>query len=249
MNDIRVLIADDDPGMRLILRKYLERAGGFELIGEATDGRELIRMNEELSPAVIILDVEMPHLTGVECAKVIQDMNPKTILVFATAHEKYMMDAFAVYAFDYLLKPFNLDRVMKTLSMIRMRLSEENSESEKPTQIQTGGAGKKLMLRHKEGITFADTEEIILIQREERQTAIYLKGGEKLITGESLSDMEEKLPRDMFFRTHKSYIIGLNYMKSITPYGRWTYVIKMRDTDQDALITAEKLEMLETMFQ
>jgi len=249
MNNIRVLIADDDAGMRLILRKYLERAGGFELIGEATDGRELIRMNEELSPEVIILDVEMPHLTGVECAKIIQDMNPKTILVFATAHEKYMMDAFEVYAFDYLLKPFNLDRVMKTLSMIRLRLSDTGEQTEKKAGFSAIGAGKKLMLRHREGITFADTDDILLIQREERQTAIYLKEGEKLITGESLSEMEEKLPRDMFFRSHKSYIIGLKHMKSISPYGRWTYVVKMHGTNADALITAEKLEILETMFQ
>ena len=249
MEEIRVLLADDDPGMRLIMKKYMERAGGFQLVGEASDGRELIRLNDELSPEVIVLDVEMPHLTGVECARIIQDINPKTVLVFATAHEEYMMDAFQVYAFDYLLKPFNMERVMKTLSMIKLRFSKERQEKSVRTEALKTGTGKKLMLRHREGITFADTSDILLIQREERQTAIYLMGGEKLITGDSLSEIEERLPEGMFFRTHKSYIVGLNHIQSISPYGRWTYIVKLRGTECDALITAEKLEILETMYQ
>ena len=125
MDDIRILIADDDDGMRLIMRRFVEKAGGFQIVGEAKDGRELICLNEQTHPQVILLDVEMPVMTGVECARIIQDINPKTILVFATAHEKYMGDAFEVYAFDYLLKPFREQRVMKTLALIRSRLAEE----------------------------------------------------------------------------------------------------------------------------
>ena len=128
MDDIRILIADDDDGMRLIMRRFVEKAGGFQIVGEAKDGRELIRLNEQTHPQVILLDVEMPVMTGVECARIIQDINPKTILVFATAHEKYMGDAFEVYAFDYLLKPFREQRVMKTLALIRSRLAEEAEE-------------------------------------------------------------------------------------------------------------------------
>lgn len=249
MKNIRVLLADDDAGMRLIMKRFLERAGGFELIGEAKDGQELIRLNEELSPEVIVLDVEMPFLSGVECARVIQDMNPKTILVFATAHEKYMSDAFQVYAFDYLIKPFSLDRVMKTLAMIKMRLDTPAEGEIRGARVNASGPAGRLMLKHREGITFANTEDILLVQREERATAIYLKSGEKLVCGDSLSEIEERLPKEQFFRTHKSYIVGLNHIQSISPYGRWTYIVKLRGTAQDALITSEKLEMLENMFQ
>lgn len=248
MDDIRILIADDDDGMRLIMRRFVEKAGGFQIVGEAKDGRELIRLNEQTHPQVILLDVEMPVMTGVECARIIQDINPKTILVFATAHEKYMGDAFEVYAFDYLLKPFREQRVMKTLALIRSRLAEEAEERAVKPETPRNVAPRKLMLRHKEGVSFVDMEDILLIQREERSTVLYLAGGERLVTGESLSELDERLPDDMFFRTHKSYVVGLRHIDSITPYGRWTYVVKLRGTTHDALVTAERLEILQKMF-
>ena len=248
MDDIRILIADDGDGMRLIMRRFVEKAGGFQIVGEAKDGRELIRLNEQTHPQVILLDVEMPVMTGVECARIIQDINPKTILVFATAHEKYMGDAFEVYAFDYLLKPFREQRVMKTLALIRSRLAEEAEERAVKPETPRNVAPRKLMLRHKEGVSFVDMEDILLIQREERSTVLYLAGGERLVTSDSLSELDERLPDDMFFRTHKSYVVGLRHIDSITPYGRWTYVVKLRGTTHDALVTAERLEILQKMF-
>mgnify|MGYP004465703187 FL=1 len=248
MDDIRILIADDDDGMRLIMRRFVEKAGGFQIVGEAKDGRELIRLNEQTHPQVILLDVEMPVMTGVECARIIQDINPKTILVFATAHEKYMGDAFEVYAFDYLLKPFREQRVMKTLALIRSRLAEEAEERAVKPETPRNVAPRKLMLRHKEGVSFVDMEDILLIQREERSTVLYLAGGERLVTSDSLSELDERLPDDMFFRTHKSYVVGLRHIDSITPYGRWTYVVKLRGTTHDALVTAERLEIMQKMF-
>lgn len=248
MDDIRILIADDDDGMRLIMRRFVEKAGGFQIVGEAKDGRELIRLNEQTHPQVILLDVEMPVMTGVECARIIQDINPKTILVFATAHEKYMGDAFEVYAFDYLLKPFREQRVMKTLALIRSRLAEEAEERAVKPETPRNVAPRKLMLRHKEGVSFVDMEDILLIQREERSTVLYLAGGERFVTSDSLSELDERLPDDMFFRTHKSYVVGLRHIDSITPYGRWTYVVKLRGTTHDALVTAERLEILQKMF-
>lgn len=248
MDDIRILIADDDDGMRMIMRRFAEKAGGFRIVGEAKDGRELIRLNEETHPQVILLDVEMPVMTGVECARIIQDINPKTILVFATAHEKYMGDAFEVYAFDYLLKPFREQRVMKTLALIRSRLAEETEERTVKPETPRSAMPRKLMLRHKEGVSFVDMEDILLIQREERSTVLYLAGGERLVTSDSLSELDERLPDDMFFRTHKSYVVGLRHIDSITPYGRWTYVVKLRGTAHDALVTSERLDILQKMF-
>ena len=248
MDDIRILIADDDDGMRMIMRRFVEKAGGFQIVGEAKDGRELIRLNEQTHPQVILLDVEMPVMTGVECARIIQDINPKTILVFATAHEKYLGDALEVYAFDYLLKPFREQRVMKTLALIRSRLAEEAEERAVKPETPRNVAPRKLMLRHKEGVSFVDMEDILLIQREERSTVLYLAGGERLVTSDSLSELDERLPDDMFFRTHKSYVVGLRHIDSITPYGRWTYVVKLRGTTHDALVTAERLEILQKMF-
>ena len=244
---IRVVIADDEPGMRLIERKMIARVEGFELVGEAENGDDLMRLVEEMHPQVVFLDVEMPGKTGVECGRLIQDMDPAIVMIFATAHDEYMGDAFSVYAFDYLIKPFRVERVIQTLERARDRLRGMR-EAPLPAVRRPSPAVGRLMLRHREGVSFIGMRDIILVQREERSTVIYAEGGARFVTSGSLGDMEAKLDPSVFFRCHKSYIINLNRITSITPYGRWTYVVKLEGTDQDALITHEKYEELEKMF-
>jgi two-component system LytT family response regulator len=189
----------------------------------------------------------MPGMTGIECAKVIQDRNPRTILIFATAHEQYMRSAFEVYAFDYLVKPFKVERALNTLSRIRDILTARNEKTEPVRPAQTAASGR-LMLKHREGLSFVDIPSILLIQREERSSVLYLADGSRYVSSDSLGDFEQRLPENLFFRSHKSYIINLNHIDSISPYGRWTYIVKLRGTDRDALITHERFEELEKLF-
>ena len=229
------------------MRKLAERAEGYELVGEAEDGNRLLELYEETRPDVVLMDVEMPGMTGIECAKVIQDRNPRTVLVFATAHEQYMRSAFEVYAFDYLVKPFKLERALNTLALIRERLTAQSSKPEPVRPLQTAASGR-LMLKHRDGLSFIDIPSILLIQREERSSVLYLADGGRYVTSDSLSELEQRLPESMFFRSHKSYIINLSHIDSISPYGRWTYIVKLRGTDRDALITHERFEDLQNLF-
>jgi two-component system LytT family response regulator len=105
----------------------------------------------------------------------------------------------------------------------------------------------KLMIRNRDGITLVDMEEILLIQREDRSTVI-CTAQDRLVTSESLSELEEKLDRSLFFRCHKSYIINLGAVSKIYPYGRWTYIVKLKGIEKDALMTHEKYEELEKLF-
>lgn len=249
--EIRVVIADDEEGMRMILRKMIARAEGFTLCAEADSGQRMLELVETHRPQVCFLDVEMPGMTGLECARAIQDMDPRTIIVFATAHDDYMAQAFEVYAFDYMVKPFKLERVMKTLERIRQvitsRATPEKIEHIQQPVRQSAASGR-LMLHHKEGVNFINQEDILLVQRENRSTVLYAKEGRRFETSEALGDVEARLDPKIFFRCHKSYIINLNVIDSITPYGRWTYVVHLMGTAQDALITHEKYEELERMF-
>ena len=250
MEKIRVVIADDNEAMRMIERKMIARVEGFELVGEACDGLECIRLVEQLHPQIVFLDVEMPGKTGVKAARVIQDLDPAIILIFATAHDQYMGDAFEVYAFDYLIKPFRVERVLQTLERARDRLRPDRDEEEKlplPAAPRRKAADR-LMLHHREGVSFVNTGDIVLVQREDRATVIYTRDGGRYVTGDSLAETEARLDPSVFFRCHKSYIINLNFISNITPYGRWTYIVRLKDISQDALITHEKYEELEKLF-
>ena len=98
------------------------------LIGEAVDRRQLIQMAEELKPEVVFLDVDMPEFNGVEAAREIFDINPKIFFIFATAYNCYTQEAVEVYAFDYLVKPFNLERIRWTIKRIQA-LKANNKQS------------------------------------------------------------------------------------------------------------------------
>lgn len=246
-NNFTVLICDDEPGMRLILRKKIEKTDGFTLIGEAVNGEEAITRFQELHPQVVFMDVDMPHRNGIDCARAIQDMNPAAIIIFATAHEEYRQEAFEVYAFDYLVKPFNLERLEQTLDRIRST-RQPSAPKAVPRPAEIRQVQGRLMLKHKDGVAFIDQQNILLVQREERSTVIYTDDGQRYVLSESLSETEARLDPDTFFRCHKSYIINLRRIRNITPYGRWTYVVQLENTDRDALITYQKYEELEQRF-
>ncbi len=248
MEPITILIADDDAGMRLVMRRLVERAEDYRLVGEVTDGAQLLEAYDAQRPEVVLMDVEMPVMTGIECARAIQDRNPRTVLVFATAHEEYMKSAFEVYAFDYLVKPFRMERALQTLARIRDRLRAPVAQlamSRPPVADTVPG---RIMLRHREGVSFLDLREIAMVMRENRSTVILMRDGARYTVNDGMADLDERLPDDLFFRTHKSYIVNLNLIESIQPYGRSTYIVKLKGLKDDALITHDRFEALHATF-
>jgi two-component system LytT family response regulator len=243
---LKVLIADDDIDIRMVLKKITARMAGFEFIGEAGDGDTAFRLAESFRPHIVFMDVEMPGIDGVECARRIASTSTNTFFIFVTAHEEYMQDAFHLYAADYLIKPFKLERVEQTLNRIQNMFCQPEALPFEKITPRSSGLGK-LLIHNKEGISLVDLQEIILIQREERNTAIYT-ADQRYLTAETLSELEERLDKTTFFRSHKSYIINLTMVRQIYPYGRWTYLIKLKNTQKDALITHERYEDLKTLF-
>lgn len=243
---LRVVIADDEAGMRLILKKAIEKFRGFEVIGEAEDGEAALLLFEKERPDIVFLDVEMPKVNGLECARKIFDINPKTVIIFATAHNEYMPQAFEMYAFDYMVKPFKIERIYQTLDRIHIfNANQKDLYTNKDIKHEKGL--DKLLIKNKEGLSLVDMSDIIFVQREERSTVIYTVEGE-YTTSEGLSELEERLEKRLFIRSHKSYIVNLSMIHKVYPYGRWTYLIKLKNTSKDALLTHDKYEELKSIF-
>ena len=107
---------------------------------------------------------------------------------------------------------------------------------------------KRLMLKHRDGGNFVDTGDILLVQREERATVMYTADGKRYVIPEPLSEIMEKLPQEAFLRSHKSYIVNIEAIDSISPDGTGTYVVQLRGPAHDSLSTHEKYEELEKRF-
>jgi len=155
---IKVILIDDESGIRKLLRKIIEKNEGFEVVGESDNLKEAVSLFQAAKPEVIFLDIEMNGTSGLECAKLIADLEPKTKIIFATAHSEYMSDAFEVYAFDYLVKPFDLERVNRTLERIKsLSVSDKNNEFDKIVKYERGL--DKLLVKGRESTSFVDIKE------------------------------------------------------------------------------------------
>jgi len=242
------MLVEDEEGIRKLLNKIIEKKPDFEVIAESDNLTDAITLFMKKKPEVVFLDIEIKGESGLECAKVIADLAPKTKIIFATAHSEYMSDAFEVYAFDYIVKPFNVDRVNHTLERIEALSEEKNQDNSHLDKIVKYEKGlEKLLVKGKESMSFVDIKDIILVQRENGSTVIYTKN-DSFSTSASLSDIEAKLDKDQFLRSHKSYIINISQIKKIEPYGRWTYVVTFKDINIDALMISEKYEEIKRRF-
>jgi len=245
---IRVAIADADEQTRMAEARLIALAEETDLVCEAADSETLLRQVEEKRPHVVLLDSNLPGVGASECARMIHDIDPSVILVF-TVSEGDTLDAVELDGFDCLAKPFVTERALETMRRVRESLRtvrEGPGEAVPPLHIRPNG--QRLMLRHKDGVAFVDQNDILLVQREDRSTVIYAEGGARYVVQETLSEMDERLSDAIFFRCHKGYIVNLNKISAMEPYGRWTYVIKLVGTRQTALITHEKFEELARMF-
>lgn len=243
---IRVMLIEDEAGMRLLLRKIIEKHPEFEVVAECEELTEAVLAFHRQKPEVVFLDIGIRGQNGIECARILTELDPKLKIIFATAHTEYMSEAFELYAFDYLVKPFDLERVKRTLNrIVEQTIPREYEPEEKILNSQL--RRDKLLVKGKESMSFIHIPDIILIQRENNATVIYTEK-DSYVTSASMAELEKKLNPEQFLRSHKSYIINLSRIRRIEPYGRWTYIVHFQGRKEDALLTAEKFEEIKRRF-
>jgi len=239
----KVMVVEDEEQIRNILKKMIERTVGFKVISTCDAFSSAITEFTRLRPDVVFMDIDLKGESGLECAKVITEIDPKVKIVFATAHSEYMANAFEIYAFDYLVKPFDLERIGKTLNRIK-----ETTPVSPVADRADSSHEEKLLIRGKEEINLIDIKDIIMIERIDGVSRIVTKD-EKYLTSQSLSSLEEKLDASRFMRCHKSYIIRVDAIKKLEVYGRWTYTVHLKDTDETALMTNQKYDEIKQRFE
>ncbi|BBB93428.1 MAG TPA: LytTR family DNA-binding domain-containing protein [Methylomusa anaerophila] len=248
---LKVIIAEDDPKMRLVLKRTLEEIPNVSIVGEAENGQQLVRMVEELAPEVIFLDVDMPVMNGIEASKEIFDIDSRIFLVFATGFQCFTQEAFEVYAFDYLVKPFNMERVRQTIHRIKELKTERKKAAlwtPEAKLVVKREESLKLKVLSNEKSTFINIPDIIVITRKERRTVIYAVGNVAVKTYESLQKLEEQLKDYRFFRCHKGFIINPDMVLEVSPWGNKTYLVKLANTKETALMTMENVKEFQKRY-
>jgi len=203
MNKITCIITDDEPFARKGLQGYVEKIGFLELKGVCEDALQLSEMLRQQPVDLLFLDIQMPHLTGIEFVKALS--NPPKV-IFTTAYEQYALQGFELDVLDYLLKPISYERFFKAAWKAHDYFASKNEKANTATPYMFAKANGKL-----EKISF---DEILFIEGMENYAAVHLTN-KKLIIHTTIKALLEKLPAGAFVQTHKSYIAAIDKVESI----------------------------------
>ncbi len=203
---MKVLVVDDEsPARQRLIRMLSEIDGPYELAGEAADGIEAVEQCRSNPIDVVLLDVEMPGMSGLEAAKEMARLQPPPAVILVTAFEQYALAAFEHKVEDYLVKPVRRERLQEALERVRVptRPQREALASEHDAHP---GRRRTLSAHYRGGLQTVPIENIIYLQAEHKYVTVRHTGGE-LLVDESLKSLEDEFP-DLFLRIHRNALVA-----------------------------------------
>ncbi len=224
---IKALIVDDEAPARSELRYLLAAHPEVNVVGEAASALEALEFARDLTYDVVFLDVEMPGLTGVEAAPLVRERRNPPAVVFVTAHERYAVDAFAIEAFDYLLKPVDPDRLARVVERLRGRTSEHAGPVEKIPVVASGGT------------ELLDFDQVHYVQADGDYSRVHTYDRSYLCTA-SLGELEERLPGGRFARIHRSHLVNLSKVASVRRAAPDRFRLLLADAEKTELDVARR---------
>ena len=219
--ELKVLIADDEPLAAERLQLLLARCDGIDLVGSASDGESAVRMTDALKPDLLLLDIAMPGLDGIEVAKALALQTPSPAVVFVTAFDQFAVAAFEVAAVDYLMKPVDPVRLQRALERARdyIRFRRE-TPAKAPTK--TSEWLDEFWASDLTGLVRIASRDIDRVSAERDYMRLHV-GKRSWLIHHSMAALEEGLNPELFVRLHRSAIVRRDFIAGFTrnPSGRW----------------------------
>lgn len=211
---IKCLVIDDERLAREYIKSYIAKIPQLELVGEFNSPLKAMEIIKNQQIDLLFLDIQMPDITGVEFMKSLQ-IKPE--VVFTTAYQEYAIEGYNLSAIDYLLKPFSFERFFQAVNKVIDKLENKKAPqdlSDLPATSQTSIAETYLSIRADRKFYKINFDEIIYIEGQKAYVSFYTN--KKRITAlASLKDLEESLPKDLFIRIHKSYIVSIKEISAL----------------------------------
>lgn len=219
---IRILIVDDEQPAREELAFMLGEISTVELIGEASTGMEAVKKAKDLKPDLMFLDIQLPDLTGLQVAELINEFDFPIQIVFLTAYDHFAIKAFKLRAFHYLLKPYDLEDIIQVF--------DTYSDLLKENELKRSQTKNKLAIETQNGFIYLQPKDIFYIEKQGREVIIQTET-EKIKALFTLNELFEKLKPFSFFRTHKSYLVNLEHIKELRAWFNGSYNLVMDDKE------------------
>jgi len=241
---VSTLIIDDESSARSRLRKLLGDFPELEIIDEVADGLDAVEKIEKVSPDLIFLDVQMPGLGGFEVLRALDPDKKIPLVVFVTAHDEYALSAFQNNAIGYLLKPINRLQLQQAVQRASALLQNEPEYKKEKDRIVAAAHGYgqplyQIPARKRDHILLLNLDDIYWFKIEEG--LVRVKTDEHLYwTNYLISELEARLPRELFFRANRTTIVNLRKISEIVPFFKNTYGLLMKDQDKTEIRVSER---------
>jgi two-component system LytT family response regulator len=218
MKKLRTLVVDDEELARKVLRELLSAHDEIEIVAECKNGLEAVKAVSEHKPDLLFLDVQMPKLTGFD---VLELIGTDLSVIFVTAYDEYAMKAFEVHAVDYLLKPVGKERLAAALQRVNVRSSEKMPA---PTELTatsrpSGQFAERLVVKDGTRVTLIPVAKLDYAEAQDDYVALASEG-KKHLKQQTIASLEAALDPKQFVRVHRSYMVNLERVTRIEPYGR-----------------------------
>ncbi|WP_418965152.1 LytR/AlgR family response regulator transcription factor [Cetobacterium sp.] len=239
---LKCIIIEDEFPAREELKYFINNNNNFQIEKEFENPIDALKYIERNDIDVVFLDINMPELDGMSLGKIIYRFNKNIKLVFITAYKDFAIDAFEIKAFDYILKPYSEERIIKVLNNLVEELKKNDSES-----INKDFNIKKITVNLDSKMVVLSTDDILYIEADEKETHIftnYNMYSSKL----KISQLENILSDNTFFRSHRSYIVNIDKVIEVEPWFNGTYILKVAGCDFKIPVSRNKVKDLKEIL-
>ena len=236
---MKILIADDEPLARMRLRALLKEIGEHEVLdAEASNGKEVLDMSRAYQPDLVLLDIGMPGLNGMDAAKKLREFPTPPAVIFTTAYGEYALEAFEQQAVDYLLKPIRKDRLLQALDRAKSLYKELRVD--KPEDKVEEGARTHIGVTMHGEVKLIPLEKIYYFRAEQKYVTLRWTGGEVLLD-EPLKDLEQEFA-GQFLRIHRNALVALVYLSGWKKQSNGQCIVTFKDISDSLEISRRHLQ-------
>ena len=237
LEKLRTVVVDDERLAREELCFLLSQIPGVDVVAQADDGVAALELIAEQTPDLVMLDVQMPGLTGFEVARRLLRGGTDSHLVFVTAYDRHAIEAFEVNAVDYLLKPVEAERLMLAVDRVRKRMLPERggqpvpSDLDRVLQLLGERQNRREQLAVKVGDRFIllQTDEVVHASVEDDVITVVTNSLSGTSNYRTLDELQARLDPEVFWRVHRSHLVNINKIREIVPWFSRNYILKMKD--------------------
>jgi two-component system, LytTR family, response regulator len=241
MEKLTIVIADDDLPSRTLLIEFINFFPDYQVVGEASNGEELVNLILRERPNIALVDINMPGLNGVDAIRSCKEFIPALQTIFTTGYDQFAVEAFNISAVDYVIKPVNRLRLYEALEKAKKNINMYQFSQTQPSRP----TAQKIAIKSNNMLIYLNKDDILFIEKEARKTLVHTPYN-SFETTDTLHEFETRLP-GYFYKTHRSYLVNLKKISLIEPSGE-TFLAHFNHSAKVAHISKLKIHIVQSLM-